>query len=1385
MASCWTASCACALRRRFTYTVAALMLLTVMWLMGIAIAQIQPDFAPFCPCWNRASTTISFVMHLHSRRVSAGVLLRSGVHQAVRDRSLKLREYVPVQYFSVSEAVTFLDAEIQSGTSGIITTLYNDQMIPSLLAANAAGIPVYVIGGADPSLLATLRNNSARTSPSHSSLRYIGHQVRKVGQMLAHELIHAGITHVGCIITDVGALLWFRRCHALIEAMEATGRTGNWDIRSELSVDLAIYVTALENAYADVPGHQIAVVVMDSNVYATIKGRLRQGSKADATLVVYDTAVQVLQDIRDGYHAMALDPGYYTQGYLAVALAAAELQTGKMVTSDIEALAIFYGPRTGVYSLPVTDEVMQREVCRAAGNPVCGDPGVVPVTPSGCHCFNRSTVRYKVISGLPRSLPDTHKLWQGMKDAERDLPGSTFDWNVYEAASFFQVEDYQEAVSSSNHVGVICLDTVISDAIPELSAAIQSISQAGKPLYLAYGKSTPTDMQSFLDKYGARAYVGVSPYECGLHIGQLAVSAGARHLLANNIAPIIPWTWQQMRGLVAGVVGEEYQFPPRIWEWPITDHGNSTSRTGAWALFVDQDTNRTAQVMDGILPGMGDAFLLPIKQRLTTDVPAPDVLAIDASLDLTVTSTLALLSDLARNQPAREPVMLITQKCSSMEYLAMTRQGKVKGEELLLGCVDQQPYLSTYLSATLAALEQQTGEKLVGGVDTARLIMASQLPPDFTRRMNCELDGYLRGIITNNLGMFYPVCDARNGCVPEGLDAPMGATACSGYGSCQFPTFDADTSGSINTLQQGSCNCTAGWEGQYCQNVAPGTSNENHRYSKVLLAVLLSTGLALLLLGAAILLSVWRTRKGTDAKELHKFLRKRAPPRRGDGIAAVVTDIEGSTTLWERDPAVMNVALAIHHKVLRTLLPKYHGYESDTEGDSFTLVFHDAIDAMGWAMEVQRQLLFPAGVLGLPEITKAPLRTLRRSLDGAQGGDTCLTDWPPELLTMDAAKEVKDPMDGSVLYRGLRVRMGIHIGVPDACSMHPNGRQRYQGDAVELAKAIQGAAASGGQVLMSTVAWNSLGVHMQSVICHHMGMHEVDEKLPPMHVMQVLPQELKKRAPYLPLKSKQLWPSFFDAPCARECYLQTEPPKQPVVICFIYVGSASTLRRTPGYQQAVNLLVSFVQSRLSQYEAYECEEKDGNFLLAFRSPIQAAHFAEAVQREAMDLDWPEHLLEQEAAAEVVKLAGDKAGTPSRKERIVFRGLRLQIGLCMGVPKDCQPHMATGRAAYFGPVVNRAARIAATAAPGQTLANQDVFEGAKGQTQGIIFQELGEYGLKGIMELLCLYQISSEGLSLRLFPRTLKLAKYPAPQGVGLLDESMSDGGKKHSPRQVS
>ena len=45
------------------------------------------------------------------------------------------------------------------------------------------------------------------------------------------------------------------------------------------------------------------------------------------------------------------------------------------------------------------------------------------------------------------------------------------------------------------------------------------------------------------------------------------------------------------------------------------------------------------------------------------------------------------------------------------------------------------------------------------------------------------------------------------------------------------------------------------------------------------------------------------------------------------GISIVMTDVEGSTGLWEWNGGIMNSALALHDHTLRSLLPKYFGYE--------------------------------------------------------------------------------------------------------------------------------------------------------------------------------------------------------------------------------------------------------------------------------------------------------------------------------------------------------------------------------------------------------------------------------------------------------------------------
>ncbi|GLI61280.1 hypothetical protein VaNZ11_003629 [Volvox africanus] len=93
-----------------------------------------------------------------------------------------------------------------------------------------------------------------------------------------------------------------------------------------------------------------------------------------------------------------------------------------------------------------------------------------------------------------------------------------------------------------------------------------------------------------------------------------------------------------------------------------------------------------------------------------------------------------------------------------------------------------------------------------------------------------------------------------------------------------------------------------------------------------------------------------------------------------------ITDIEGSTRLWEELPeVVMDCALRLHHACLRRVLVRHQGYESATEGDSFILAFHRPDAALSFAVEAQQELLeqdWPAELLAnemcTPVYTCAP-----------------------------------------------------------------------------------------------------------------------------------------------------------------------------------------------------------------------------------------------------------------------------------------------------------------------------------------------------------------------------------------------------------------------------
>jgi predicted ATPase/DNA-binding SARP family transcriptional activator len=73
-------------------------------------------------------------------------------------------------------------------------------------------------------------------------------------------------------------------------------------------------------------------------------------------------------------------------------------------------------------------------------------------------------------------------------------------------------------------------------------------------------------------------------------------------------------------------------------------------------------------------------------------------------------------------------------------------------------------------------------------------------------------------------------------------------------------------------------------------------------------------------------------------------------------VTFLLTDIEGSTALWERVGDAFPAALATHHALLREQFARYGGWEARESGDGFLVAFAGARDALCCAVAAQQAL---------------------------------------------------------------------------------------------------------------------------------------------------------------------------------------------------------------------------------------------------------------------------------------------------------------------------------------------------------------------------------------------------------------------------------------------
>jgi predicted ATPase/class 3 adenylate cyclase len=99
-----------------------------------------------------------------------------------------------------------------------------------------------------------------------------------------------------------------------------------------------------------------------------------------------------------------------------------------------------------------------------------------------------------------------------------------------------------------------------------------------------------------------------------------------------------------------------------------------------------------------------------------------------------------------------------------------------------------------------------------------------------------------------------------------------------------------------------------------------------------------------------------------------------AEPHTGK-ITFLFTDVEGSTSLWERTPKAMSEALSRHDEILRTVIEAHNGHVFKTVGDAFHATFSAAPDALEAALEAQRALLHETWDLTGPLRVRMALHT--------------------------------------------------------------------------------------------------------------------------------------------------------------------------------------------------------------------------------------------------------------------------------------------------------------------------------------------------------------------------------------------------------------------------
>lgn len=163
---------------------------------------------------------------------------------------------------------------------------------------------------------------------------------------------------------------------------------------------------------------------------------------------------------------------------------------------------------------------------------------------------------------------------------------------------------------------------------------------------------------------------------------------------------------------------------------------------------------------------------------------------------------------------------------------------------------------------------------------------------------------------------------------------------------------------------------------------------------------------------------------------------------------------------------------------------------------------------------------------------------------------------------------------------------------------------------------------------------------------------------------------------------------------------EVDAPMGEVTLVFTDIKNSTILWETYpiAMQSAIKMHNEVMRRHLRIIGGYEVKTEGDAFMVAFPTVTSALLWCFTIQSQLLEVQWPQEILSSVHGEEMEDADGN----------IIFRGLSVRMGIHWGRPV-CEVDPVTKRMDYFGPMVNRAARIEGVADGGQICVSSDFIQ----------------------------------------------------------------------------